>query len=101
MATSDLSPLTVFEPDEELDTPIQGPRQTPARIFWYRFNRNKPAILGAVIIVVMVLAALLAPLIAPYDPNFQDLNSITLPPTKAHLMGTDDLGRDVLSRIIF
>jgi peptide/nickel transport system permease protein len=76
-------------------------RQTPLALFWFRFRRNKPGIVGAVIIGGMVVMAVLAPLIAPYSPYFQDLNHVTQPPGNGHLLGTDDLGRDVLSRIFF
>jgi peptide/nickel transport system permease protein len=76
-------------------------KQSPTRLFWYRFRRNKPAILGGAIVIFMLLVAAIAPLLAPYDPNAQDLLHMTAGPTRAHLFGTDDLGRDVLSRIIF
>ena len=49
----------------------------------------------------MLLCALAAPLIAPHDPNEQDYLALTDPPSAAHLLGTDDLGRDVLSRLIY
>jgi peptide/nickel transport system permease protein len=76
-------------------------RQTPLELFWIRFRRNKPGIVGAVIIGAMVAMAILAPLISPYSPYFQDLNHVTQPPGGGHLLGTDDLGRDVLSRIFY
>ena len=101
MAQSDIPSAVVYEAGDDLGLELAAPRQTPLRLFWYRFRRNRPAILGGAIIAAMVLAALFAPLLAPYDPNFQDLNHITQGPTGAHPMGTDDLGRDVLSRIIF
>ena len=56
---------------------------------------------GLVISAIVVLCALAAPLIAPYDPNEQDYLALTDPPSAAHLLGTDDLGRDVLSRLIY
>jgi peptide/nickel transport system permease protein len=56
---------------------------------------------GLAISAIVVLCALVAPLIAPYDPNEQDYLAITDPPSLAHPLGTDDLGRDVLSRIIY
>lgn len=49
----------------------------------------------------MFAVALLAPWLAPYDPNFIELKQVLLPPSPAHLLGTDTLGRDVLSRVIF
>lgn len=56
---------------------------------------------GLVISAIVVLCALLAPLLAPYDPNAQDYLALTDPPSGAHLLGTDDLGRDVLARIVY
>jgi peptide/nickel transport system permease protein len=56
---------------------------------------------GVAIIVVVVLAGILAPLIAPYDPNAQDLLSAFMPPSSAHLFGTDEVGRDVFSRVLY
>jgi peptide/nickel transport system permease protein len=56
---------------------------------------------GLLISAVVFVCALAAPLLAPYDPNEQDYLAITDPPSAAHLLGTDDLGRDLLSRIIY
>lgn len=63
--------------------------------------RNPLAVLGAFIIVVLILAALLAPWIAPYSPVGQDLPNRLLPPSGEHWMGTDELGRDIYSRVIY
>lgn len=67
---------------------------------WRSFRRNKPALVGAVMIVLIVLVALLAPLIAPADPLTQSTINRLQDPTSEHLLGTDSYGRDVLSRII-
>jgi peptide/nickel transport system permease protein len=56
---------------------------------------------GLTISALVVICALAAPLLAPYDPNEQDYLAITDPPSANHLLGTDDLGRDVLSRIVY
>jgi len=58
------------------------------------------ALVGLVVITILVLVALLAPLISPSDPKKTDLDAITLPPSKEHILGTDALGRDIASRII-
>ena len=63
--------------------------------------RNPLAAIGLLIIAVLILAAIFAPWLAPYDPNTQDLANRLLPPSWAHWMGTDELGRDILSRVIF
>lgn len=62
---------------------------------------NKLAVFSAVLIALMCIVAILAPVFAPYDPNEQVLKDRLLAPCTAHLLGTDELGRDVLSRIIY
>jgi peptide/nickel transport system permease protein len=64
-------------------------------------RQNPLTLLGLVIIVSILLLALMAPLIAPYDPNAIDVKAILLAPSKLHMMGTDGLGRDVFSRMLY
>src|SRR6187551_724267 len=59
------------------------------------------AALGAAIVVVWILVAILAPLLAPFRPDFVDVTQRLLPPSSLHWLGTDTLGRDVLSRLIY
>lgn len=66
-----------------------------------RFLANKLAVIGLAIIVLLVLVAILAPWLAPEDPLKQDLNATLQSPGGAHLLGTDALGRDLLSRLIY
>lgn len=66
-----------------------------------RLLRDKLAIVGLVIMVSFVLTAVLAPLLAPYDPIVQKLVERRTPPSSQHPLGLDDLGRDILSRIIY
>jgi peptide/nickel transport system permease protein len=66
-----------------------------------RALRNPLAFWGFVIIAIVLALALLAPVLAPYDPDAIDVKSILVPPSTAHLMGTDGLGRDVFSRMLF
>lgn len=68
---------------------------------WGRFKRNKMAVVGLVIMVALILLALFAPLIATHDPAEQDLLQRLKPPTKEHWFGTDDLGRDLFSRVLY
>ena len=68
---------------------------------WGRLLREPSALIGGSIVLLFVLMAIFAPFVAPYDPNASDWSAIRLGPTLAHPFGTDDLGRDVLSRIIF
>ena len=66
-----------------------------------RLTKNRPAVLSLVIMLILVLTAILAPVLAPYDPNEQVLENSLKPPSAQHLLGTDEYGRDILSRIIF
>ena len=68
---------------------------------WRRFRRNKLAMVGLGIIVILVLAALLAPVLSPYGPNAIDTNASRQPPSGEHWFGTDLLGRDLLTRVLY
>ena len=69
--------------------------------FWRRALRSKTFVAGGTITGVIVVVAIFAPWIAPYSPDHQDLYNILSGFTKVHWLGTDELGRDVLSRIIY
>ena len=79
-------------------TPV--PVQSPLAQFLRRFRRQKMAIVALSIILVLFLLALFGPAIAPYDPFKPDYNVILEPPSSAHWLGTDEFGRDLLSRIM-
>jgi len=68
--------------------------------FYLELTKNKPAMIGVMIILFLALIAIFAPYIAPYDPLELNLEERLLPPGTDHLMGTDNLGRDVLSRVL-
>jgi len=71
-----------------------------SRIFG-RLNRNILFYSGLIIVVLFVLIAVFAPFIATHDPTYIDFSSVFLPPSAEHYFGTDDLGRDVFSRIVY
>jgi peptide/nickel transport system permease protein len=75
--------------------------QSPARRALRRLFRRKGAVVGLVVIAVMIVLALLAPLLAPYDPIATSWTLVRKPPSALHWFGTDDLGRDILSRVIY
>ena len=85
------------------ETPVSAWQAQCGR--WYRGwlrARSSPAMLfGLTVLALMVLSAIFAPWIAPSDPNAQDINQRLLPPGGVHWLGTDQLGRDLLSRVIY
>lgn len=66
-----------------------------------KFARNRLAMLGLIIVAVMLALILLAPLISPYAPDKPDFSAKNAPPSREHLLGTDNLGRDIFSRILY
>jgi peptide/nickel transport system permease protein len=87
-------------------TPVGAPRvMRPAPTPWTaarrRFLNSRPGLVGAVVLLAVTLAAVFAGQVSPYDPKRQDFRVEHEPPSLAHWMGTDEFGRDVLSRIIW
>lgn len=72
-----------------------------ARLFWRTFLSRKAVVVSLAVLIIAFLTAILAPLIAPYDANATNLRNALKPPSSEHWLGTDALGRDVLSRIIY
>ena len=79
----------------------------PLLQFWQAFRENKGAVMGLAVLAIIVFAAVFANVIAPYSPTEQFRDAVKAPPawygegTRRFLLGTDDLGRDMLSRIIY
>lgn len=98
-----IAPATAI-PTEQED--VVAPYRSHWALAWYRLRRNKMAMLGAAIVLLLILAAIFAPLLAPHDPNQpfdQGLNLDGTPaaPSSFFLLGADTLGRDQLSRILY
>ena len=86
---------------------LEETRATPAssatgwRETWRRLKKNRGAVIGLYIVLALTFVALFAPYLAPYDFKTQNLDNRLLPPERGHWLGTDDFGRDTLSRIIY
>jgi peptide/nickel transport system permease protein len=93
MADSAALPLAVAVPQRQT-------RGNVARA-WLRLRRNRAALVGLVVVAVLIFAAIFAPFLAPYNPYIVSLDDRLQPPGGAHLLGTDELGRDVFSRLIY
>ncbi|KJC45892.1 diguanylate cyclase [Bradyrhizobium sp. LTSP885] len=75
--------------------------ESPARRAWRRLMKRRGAVIGLLVIVIFVLLAIFAPLIVPYDPIATSWSLVRKGPSAQHWFGTDDLGRDVLARVVF
>ncbi len=80
---------------------INGSSRSYARIFINKFSRDHLAVAGGVIVIVLFIVAIFAPFLAPYDPAMINTKNILAEPSLSHLCGTDDLGRDVFSRMLY
>lgn len=89
------------------EAPETGSTRATLTALWVDFRRNRGAVMGIGVICALILIAILAPLLAPHDPTHQFRDAQLIPPAwngegrMAHLLGTDALGRDILSRLIF
>ncbi|MBI4277861.1 MAG: ABC transporter permease [Armatimonadetes bacterium] len=73
----------------------------PGQLIWRRLKRNRSAMVGAITVGILATIAVFAPWVSPYDPIKNDLANSMVAPGSRFLLGTDNLGRDILSRVIF
>ncbi|SDN94920.1 peptide/nickel transport system permease protein [Paenibacillus sp. yr247] len=98
-ANVDLSQNELTQPQTNEEA---GKAESRSRIMFRRFVRNRLAVCGALIIGILMIVAIFAPVIATHDPIFsQDYANLLQKPGNGHILGTDDLGRDTFSRIVF
>ena len=91
-------------PSPALESQPTGPRAAMLRQLadgWHAYRQHVMGMVGLALVVLLLVVALFAPWIAPFDPNVQDLQQRLLEPSAAHWFGTDHLGRDVFSRVVF
>ena len=86
---------------DALDAAFASAGEHPARLALRRLLRRRAALVGLAVVLFFIALAVLAPLAAPYDPLVTDWRAVRKPPSALHLFGTDDLGRDVLARVIW
>lgn len=86
---------------DERDAGLRARPMSPSRRTLHRFLSHRLAVFGMVALLVMAICAIFAPLIAPYNPNVIDLTRISHAPDAKNWLGTDAVGRDILSRIIY
>jgi len=100
--------MTTFEapePDAEVagNGGKEGYRRKPGQFkeIWRRFKKNKLAFVGLIVVAILMVIAIINPFITPYDPTEQNLANTNAAPDGAHWFGTDDLGRDLFSGILY
>ncbi|PWC16782.1 oligopeptide ABC transporter permease [Brenneria corticis] len=81
--------------------PLAGAAQPAGNVMWRRFRRHRPGVIGLVVLSLIVLLVIVVPLVSPLDPNHIDLAQIESPPSARHWLGTDELGRDLFTRLIY
>ena len=96
MMATDVAGLTLVEMGQAGKAAV-----SPWRIVWRKLRGSRVALVGAVVLTVVVLLSALAPLIAPYGKNEIDLFLITADPSRDNWLGTDPIGRDVLTRLLY
>jgi len=77
------------------------PPQSPWRLFWRQFRRHRLALISTAVLLVLAGMVILAPFIAPYPFDAIDPTQFRKPPSAAHIMGTDDIGRDLFTRLLY
>jgi len=87
--------------EQSLDLAATASRKKEFARFRRVFLGRPVVVFGMVVIFLMIISAIFAPLVAPYNPYKQDLDSVLTSPSAQHLLGTDTVGRDTLSRIIY
>lgn len=99
MASAPIPPLVVEPPGFELadDMRVESAFRAAVR----RFSRHRLAVAGVVVVTIILVMALAAPLIAPQGPTNLDITSINQSPSAHHILGTDEVGRDVWARLIY
>jgi peptide/nickel transport system permease protein len=78
-----------------------GMKKSPLKMSWKRFRQNKLAVTGGLMVLILFLIAAFASIFSPYDPNEIDRHNILNPPSLTHPLGTDELGRDIMSRMVW
>ena len=94
------APTSTTSPGAPHTTELRPPR-SQRQIVWSKFRRHKAAVISSIVMLVLAVLCYAAPWIAPYEFAQIDLHSVRKPPSAAHIMGTDDLGRDEFTRVLY
>ncbi len=86
---------------QPVPSPVMPPTTSRQAEFIERFKASNSAMIGLILLAVLIFSAVFAPALAPYDPFESNMPNALKPPNSSHIMGTDELGRDILSRILY
>jgi peptide/nickel transport system permease protein len=92
---------TAFRLAQPLPVDVELEKTSQLRIMWKQFRKNGTGVLGMYMVSILITLALLTPCIAPFDPDQIDVGEKLLSPASLYLMGTDEFGRDLFSRIMY
>ncbi|SOC45450.1 dipeptide transport system permease protein [Rhizobium subbaraonis] len=100
--------MTAIE-SKAVDPKVAEAKAPPSGLseFWFYFSRNKGAVIGLVVFLIILFVAIFAPIVAPHSPSVQNRDMLLMPPvwqaggSWGHILGTDAVGRDILSRLIY
>ena len=101
MRNSSAASAADVESPQPADAVLERPAPRPMARLWRRFSRNKGALFGLFVVFLIVFASIFAEVLSPYDPVAQDFMLLMQRPSAQHWLGTDSLGRDILSRMIY
>lgn len=87
--------------NQEIDFATSSNVESPWKIVGRRLRRNKLAMMGLIIIIIMIMAAILAPYLTSYGRDATNLSNTNAAPSKEHILGTDSLGRDAFTRLLY
>lgn len=76
-------------------------RLSRLKVSWYRFRQNPLTIIGSAVLLIFIFLAIAAPLLTPYQPDSIDLAQRLQPPSSEHWFGTDEVGRDIFTRVLY
>jgi peptide/nickel transport system permease protein len=96
-----MSEPTAMSAVNALPKPVMSPPQSQWQIAWRHLRRNPLALFGLYVLLSLVMIALAAPILTPIDPTEMDYENILSAPSRQHIFGTDDLGRDIFSRVLW
>lgn len=86
-----------------MQTQVQNSTWRPStlQVRWYRFRKNPLTLIGGSVILIFLFLAIVAPFLTPYDPEIIDMENRLIAPSSVHWFGTDEVGRDIFTRILF